>query len=113
MFVNPCWIHHCVWVLKSKPLFEYFRYVPIPKYFKGTVSITDGKEYDAFVSYKSTPEDEKFVLQYLYPKLETEFRFKLCLHFRDFMPGEGKSVLTFKGPLKLCSRRHFQFLSLL
>ena len=64
----------------------------LPKYFNGTVSITDGKEFDAFVSYKSTPEDEKFVLQYLYPKLETEFRFKLCLHFRDFMPGEGKSV---------------------
>ncbi|GFN83043.1 toll-like receptor 2 [Plakobranchus ocellatus] len=48
----------------------------------------DDKDYDAFVSYKSSPRDERFVLQHLYPKLEEEFGFKLCLHFRDFPPGE-------------------------
>ncbi|KAH3693317.1 uncharacterized protein LOC127863166 [Dreissena polymorpha] len=48
----------------------------------------DGKEYDAFVSYKSCPRDEDFVLNQLFPKLEGEGKFKLCLHFRDFLPGE-------------------------
>ncbi|PVD23385.1 hypothetical protein C0Q70_16653 [Pomacea canaliculata] len=48
----------------------------------------DGKEFDAFVSYKSTARDEKFVLQQLYPRLEKDLDFKLCLHFRDFPPGE-------------------------
>ncbi|BFZ17064.1 hypothetical protein BsWGS_20103 [Bradybaena similaris] len=48
----------------------------------------DEKQYDAFISYKSTPKDEKFILQHLYPKLEKELHFKLCLHFRDFPPGE-------------------------
>ncbi|XP_061197405.1 uncharacterized protein LOC133205578 [Saccostrea echinata] len=48
----------------------------------------DGKEYDAFISYKSSKEDEDFVLHQLYPKLEEEMGFKLCLHFRDFTPGD-------------------------
>ena len=60
--------------------------------------VSDGREYDAFISYKSTPADEKFVLQYLFPKLEAEMRFKLCLHFRDFLPGEGLLKLS-----NLCS----------
>ncbi|GFS21741.1 protein toll [Elysia marginata] len=49
----------------------------------------DDKEFDAFVSYKSSPRDERFVLQQLYPKLEQELGFRLCLHFRDFPPGEA------------------------
>ncbi|ESO86685.1 hypothetical protein LOTGIDRAFT_166958 [Lottia gigantea] len=49
----------------------------------------DGKEYDAFISYKSSKSDEQFVVQKLYPKLEKELDFKLCLHFRDFLPGEA------------------------
>ncbi|XP_045157464.2 uncharacterized protein LOC123523822 [Mercenaria mercenaria] len=49
----------------------------------------DGKEYDAFVSYKSCPRDEQFVLHQLFPKLEGEYNFKLCMHFRDFLPGEA------------------------
>ncbi|XP_045163074.2 uncharacterized protein LOC123527575 [Mercenaria mercenaria] len=48
----------------------------------------DEKEWDAFVSYKSHPTDENFVVRVLYPKLEKELGFKLCLHFRDFVPGE-------------------------
>ncbi|WAR24798.1 TOLL-like protein [Mya arenaria] len=49
----------------------------------------DGKEYDAFVSYKSCPRDEDFVLNQLYPRLEGDMKFKLCIHFRDFLPGEA------------------------
>lgn len=48
----------------------------------------DEKEWDAFVSYKSHQIDERFVVNVLYPKLEKELGFKLCLHFRDFVPGE-------------------------
>ncbi|XP_041360206.1 platelet endothelial aggregation receptor 1-like [Gigantopelta aegis] len=48
----------------------------------------DDKLYDAFVSYKSTEADEHFVVHTLYPKLEKAMNFKLCLHFRDFVPGE-------------------------
>ncbi|KAL4221383.1 hypothetical protein ACF0H5_019641 [Mactra antiquata] len=46
------------------------------------------KEWDAFISYKSHPTDESFVVDVLYPKLERELGYKLCLHFRDFVPGE-------------------------
>ncbi|XP_046361619.2 cell death abnormality protein 1-like [Haliotis rufescens] len=48
----------------------------------------DGKEFDAFISYKSSPEDETFVYRTLYPELEKQRGFKLCLHQRDFVPGE-------------------------
>ncbi|XP_060082255.1 uncharacterized protein LOC132561580 [Ylistrum balloti] len=49
----------------------------------------DGQIYDAFISYKSSKEDEQFVLTKLYPKLEMEMGFKVCMHFRDFTPGEA------------------------
>ena len=51
---------------------------------------TDEREWDAFVSYRSLPRDESFVVHQLYPKLETEMGFKLNLHFRDFIPGDSK-----------------------
>ncbi|ESP05292.1 hypothetical protein LOTGIDRAFT_152123 [Lottia gigantea] len=51
----------------------------------------DDKMFDAFISYKSTAKDEDFVLRQLFPRLETENNFKLCLHFRDFIPGENIS----------------------
>ncbi|XP_069126125.1 uncharacterized protein [Argopecten irradians] len=49
----------------------------------------DGQVFDAFISYKSSKEDEHFVLTKLYPKLEMEMGFKVCMHFRDFTPGEA------------------------
>ncbi|CAC5379569.1 unnamed protein product [Mytilus coruscus] len=48
----------------------------------------DDREWDAFVSYKCDDRDESFVLKQLYSKLEVEMGFKLCLHFRDFIPGD-------------------------
>ncbi|XP_060064456.1 uncharacterized protein LOC132544826 [Ylistrum balloti] len=47
----------------------------------------DEKTYDSFISYKSADVDEDFVLHVLLPKLE-ELGFSVCLHFRDFLPGE-------------------------
>ncbi|KAK6179154.1 hypothetical protein SNE40_011574 [Patella caerulea] len=52
------------------------------------VEDSDGMLFDAFISYKSHPDDEEFVLKTLFPKLEKEMKFKLCLHFRDFVVGE-------------------------
>ncbi|KAL5021239.1 hypothetical protein ScPMuIL_000394 [Solemya velum] len=51
----------------------------------------DDRVFDAFISYKSAEIDEHFVVHTLYPKLEKEMGFKLCMHFRDFVPGENIS----------------------
>lgn len=50
---------------------------------------SDDKDYDAFVSYRSSDADEQFVYNCLFPKLESEMGFKLCLHCRNFIPGES------------------------
>ncbi|XP_063415130.1 uncharacterized protein LOC134697033 isoform X2 [Mytilus trossulus] len=55
----------------------------------GKDTILEEREWDAFISYKSEGNDEQFVLKYLHPKLELELGFKLCLHFRDFIPGNA------------------------
>ncbi|XP_068242040.1 protein toll-like isoform X2 [Palaemon carinicauda] len=45
------------------------------------------KKYDAFVSYSS--KDEEFVNTILVPGLENKDpKYKLCLHYRDWVPGE-------------------------
>lgn len=51
--------------------------------------IDENKIYDAFISYAH--EDENFVTQHLVPYLEEtgETKFKLCLHYRDWVPGES------------------------
>ncbi|XP_063415125.1 uncharacterized protein LOC134697033 isoform X1 [Mytilus trossulus] len=67
------------------------RYIPVLKlvhYFK-SYEDDEEREWDAFISYKSEGNDEQFVLKYLHPKLELELGFKLCLHFRDFIPGNA------------------------
>ncbi|KAK3606472.1 hypothetical protein CHS0354_041420 [Potamilus streckersoni] len=48
----------------------------------------DDRIWDAFVSYRSDPVDEEFVLRKLYNTLEKEMGFKLNLHFKDFAVGE-------------------------
>ncbi len=53
------------------------------------------KSYDAFVSYVSRKMDEHFVYKVLLPKLENEMGFRLCVHHRDFTPGEGKFHLSY------------------
>ena len=52
--------------------------------------IGPAKPYHAFISYVSSRKDEVFVYHTLLPRLEEE-GFRLCVHHRDFTPGEGKS----------------------
>ena len=51
--------------------------------------ITGDKTYDAFVSFKAGGEDEDFVMMQLYPRLEADMGYKLCIHQRDFLVGES------------------------
>ena len=55
------------------------------------ICFADKKLYDAFISYSRMDDD--FVIQQLFPKL-TEMKFKVCVHTKDFIPGESKSDKT-------------------
>uniref|UniRef100_A0AAY5K7X6 TIR domain-containing protein n=2 Tax=Esox lucius TaxID=8010 RepID=A0AAY5K7X6_ESOLU len=48
--------------------------------------LTNGCEYDAFISYNV--HDEPWVLRELLPELEGHQGWRLCLHHRDFQPGK-------------------------
>ncbi|XP_052079026.1 uncharacterized protein LOC127717416 [Mytilus californianus] len=72
---------YCIW--KKRRIFV----MKILHYFQHYED-DDGKSYDAFISYKSSKTDQDFVLKQLYPKLEMEMGYKLCMHFRDFTPGD-------------------------
>ena len=59
-------------------------------YIHMSMCISDERLWDAFVSFRSIKRDESFIVHTLRPKLEEELGFKLCLHFRDFIPGASK-----------------------
>ncbi|XP_041126538.1 interleukin-1 receptor accessory protein-like isoform X2 [Polyodon spathula] len=50
-------------------------------------SVTDGKEYDIYISYARNADEEEFVLLTLRSVLENEFGYKLCIFDRDSLPG--------------------------
>ena len=55
--------------------------------------ITDQLKYDAFISFRGgepgngAGEDERFVYNTIMRVLEQEMGYRLCVHFRDFIPG--------------------------
>lgn len=51
---------------------------------------TDGKLYDAYISYVSNDYDRKFVNFILKPHLENKNGYKVHLNDNDILPGGGK-----------------------
>ena len=47
--------------------------------------------YDAFVSYCGSPETDRWVVRELLSHVETRMGFHLCVHHRDFIPGDSES----------------------
>uniref|UniRef100_A0A8C6UAE5 TIR domain-containing protein n=1 Tax=Neogobius melanostomus TaxID=47308 RepID=A0A8C6UAE5_9GOBI len=67
--------------------------------------------YDAFVSYNV--HDEEWVYRELLPELEGRQGWKLCLHHRDFEPGESTNIVDaiYSSRKTLCVISHQYLLS--
>ncbi|XP_022104884.1 uncharacterized protein LOC110986900 [Acanthaster planci] len=48
----------------------------------------EDKEFDVFISYKSSSPDEEFVVRDLIPRLE-QAGYRVCVHYRYFLPGRS------------------------
>ncbi|XP_022104881.1 uncharacterized protein LOC110986899 [Acanthaster planci] len=49
---------------------------------------TGDKDFDVFISYKSSSPDEEFVMHELIPRLE-QAGYRVCVHYRYFLPGRS------------------------
>ena len=79
----------CCVIYRHRWKIRYLYYV-IKSRYRGTIKAPTNSseiyyEYDAFVSYAD--EDSKFIHNPLISNLEKETGFKLCIHERDFIPG--------------------------
>lgn len=54
---------------------------------------TDGKLYDAFVSYANSTDDRKFVNFILKPQLENRHGYKLFLDDQNILPNSGTELV--------------------
>ncbi|XP_052105952.1 toll-like receptor 4 [Mytilus californianus] len=71
---------------------QYMYYMTKGKYSYRKISPEDDDEYtyDAFISYSD--DDRSFVFKDCIEKLEKEENLRLCIHQRDFMPGQDITV---------------------
>ncbi|CAC5365381.1 unnamed protein product [Mytilus coruscus] len=70
---------------------RYMYYMTKSKYYRYRPLDTEGLyTYDAFISYSDKEKD--FIIKECIPKLEVERNLKLCVHQRDFIPGEEITV---------------------
>ncbi|VDI25579.1 Hypothetical predicted protein [Mytilus galloprovincialis] len=70
---------------------RYMFYLAKSKHYSYKASTDDGEyTYDAFISY--CDDDRAFVLKDCIANLETEGNAKLCVHQRDFIPGQEITV---------------------
>ena len=79
----------CCVIYRHRWKIRYLYYV-IKSRYRGTIKAPTNSseiyyEYDAFVSYAD--EDSKFIHNPLISNLEKETGYKLCIHERDFIPG--------------------------
>ncbi|XP_022104880.1 uncharacterized protein LOC110986898 isoform X2 [Acanthaster planci] len=58
---------------------------------------TEDKDFDVFISYKSSSPDEEFVMHELIPRLE-QAGYRVCVHYRYFLPGRSKFHYCFHHP---------------
>ncbi|XP_063428368.1 toll-like receptor 4 [Mytilus trossulus] len=78
-------------VYKYRWKLRYMFYLAKRKHYNYKASIDNGEyTYDAFISY--CDDDRAFVLQDCIANLETEGNAKLCVHQRDFLPGQEITV---------------------
>ncbi|XP_013419237.1 uncharacterized protein LOC106179956 [Lingula anatina] len=76
------------WVVYQKRFIIKLR---AKRYF-GKYEDTDDKLYDVFVSYCPDSVDEIFVVRTLVPKLEQTYNMRVCVDYKEFLPGEVLSV---------------------
>ncbi|VDI34266.1 Hypothetical predicted protein [Mytilus galloprovincialis] len=66
---------------------RYMYYMTKTKWYRHKPPGTEGQyRYDAFISYSDN--EQNFIVKECIPKLERERNLKLCIHQRDFIPGE-------------------------
>ncbi|KAM4748808.1 uncharacterized protein WCC33_006203 [Rhinophrynus dorsalis] len=76
-------------------VWNFWRWQVVYAYYIALAFLYDRKQkgrkqkylYDAFISYNC--HDEEWVFNQLVPNLEENYRWKLCLHHRDFEPGKA------------------------
>ncbi|XP_076086235.1 toll-like receptor 4 [Mytilus galloprovincialis] len=70
---------------------RYMYYMTKTKWYRHKPPGTEGQyRYDAFISYSDN--EQNFIVKECIPKLERERNLKLCIHQRDFIPGEEITV---------------------
>ncbi|XP_063409948.1 toll-like receptor 4 [Mytilus trossulus] len=70
---------------------RYMYYMTKSKWYRYKPPGTEGQyRYDAFISYSDS--EQNFIVRECIPKLEMERNLKLCIHQRDFIPGEEITV---------------------
>ncbi|CAC5405107.1 unnamed protein product [Mytilus coruscus] len=78
-------------VYKYRWKLRYMFYLAKSKHYNYKAANDHGEyTYDAFVSY--CDDDRSFVLKDFIANLETEGNYKLCVHQRDFLPGQEITV---------------------
>lgn len=86
------WVILCVYkyIQKSKDFLHNFQH--IIDHDPYVFSHSDGKMYDAYVSYTNEENDQKFVNFILKPHLENKYGHKLLLNNTNILPGAGISL---------------------
>ena len=100
LYTTESYLHHWPYVFLAVVIggdiyqyrwkLRYMLYMAKGRY-NGYMAIPDNEpqlnyRYDAFISYSA--EDIRFILDFIIPKLENN-NFDLCIHQRDFMPGNA------------------------
>lgn len=85
--ITVCFVTAIGLVYRYRWKLRYIYYMTRSKYSQnGPLESDVTHSYDAFISYSDHEKD--FILEECIPHLEEEGHFRLCIHQRDFIPGE-------------------------